>query len=77
MRHALAVLLLLMTSACSEAPERTWTVSEFMADDALRSDHLLRCRENPGSLQNTANCRNAEEAEGRMRLQRMNRALGG
>ncbi|KAB2654874.1 EexN family lipoprotein [Brucella tritici] len=77
MRQVLAVLLLLLTSACSEVPERTWTVSEFMADSALRSDHLRRCRENPGSLQNTANCKNAEEAEGRMRLQRMNRALGG
>jgi hypothetical protein len=49
----------------------------FLADESLRADHIGKCRENPGELGETPNCRNAEEAEGKARLERMNRALGG
>ncbi|HEV7284005.1 MAG TPA: EexN family lipoprotein [Kaistia sp.] len=64
--------------ACSEAPRETViTVSEFLADASLRADHIDRCRQNPGALGQTANCRNAEQAQGKARLERMNRALGG
>lgn len=71
-------LLVLMLSACSEPPRETvFTVSEFLADDGLRAEHIEHCRENPGELAETPNCRNAEEADGKARLDRMNRALGG
>lgn len=75
------VALLAMTTllaACSEPPHApVITVSEFLADESLRADHIGKCRENPGELGQTPNCRNAEEAEGTARLERMNRALGG
>ncbi|MEO4002096.1 EexN family lipoprotein [Mesorhizobium sp. CAU 1732] len=78
MRQPAALLLMAMLAACSEPPRETViTVSEFLADDSLRAEHLEKCRDNPGTLDETANCRNAEEAEGKARLERMNRALGG
>ncbi|TKT75684.1 EexN family lipoprotein [Aquamicrobium sp. LC103] len=78
MRCLIALILLSAMAACSEQPgERTLTVSELVADDVLRAHHIARCRENPGELGHTPNCRNAQEAEGKARFQRMKKALGG
>jgi hypothetical protein len=67
-----------LLAACSEPPPaKIIDVTEFLADENLRADHIGKCRENPGKLGQTPNCRNAEEAEGKARLDRMNQALGG
>lgn len=78
MKRVAALVLVIFSAACSEPqPAAVITVSEFLANGSLRADHIGKCRENPGELGQTPNCRNAEEAEGKARLERMNRALGG
>ncbi len=78
MRWIAIGILAALLAACSEPPPATViTVSEFLADETLRSDQIGKCRDNPGELATTPNCLNAEEAEGKARLERMNRALGG
>lgn len=78
MRRVAALVMMALLAACSETPPATViTVSEFLADESLRADHIEKCREDPGALGPTPNCRNAEEAEGKARFERMNRALGG
>lgn len=78
MRLLAAFIVTALLAACSEPPSETViTVSEFLADESLRADHIRKCRDNPGELEQTPNCRNAEEAEGKARLERMNKALGG
>lgn len=78
MRRIAVLVMTALLAACSEPQQATViTVSEFLADESLRADHIGRCRENPGELGQTPNCRNAEEAEGKARLERMNSALGG
>lgn len=78
MKRIAALVLMALLAACSEPPRETViTVSEFLADDGLRAEHIEKCRENPGELAQTPNCRNAEEAEGNARFDRMNKALGG
>lgn len=78
MRLLAAFVLSASLAACSEpSSETVITVSEFIADENLRADHIRKCRDNPGELGQTPNCRNAEEADGKARLERMNRALGG
>ncbi|NTE68291.1 EexN family lipoprotein [Agrobacterium tumefaciens] len=77
MRRLLTVATLLLLTACSQESERTYTVDEFMAHEALLSRTISDCRDNPGELRNTANCRNAEAADGKLRLQNMRKALGG
>lgn len=78
MKRSTAFVMTALLAACSEPPPASViTVSEFLADESLRADHIRNCRENPGELAQTPNCRNAEEAEGKARLERMNRALGG
>jgi hypothetical protein len=67
----------LLVAACSQESERTYTVDELIADEALLSRTISECRDNPGELRNTANCRNAEAADGKLRLQNMRKALGG
>lgn len=69
-----AVLLLL--SACSPE-EKVYTVDELVADEALLTKIIGDCRNNPGELNNTPNCRNAEAADGKLRLERMRKSLGG
>lgn len=76
MRRAF-LLTMLGLAACSEPTERTYTVEELVADEALLSSIITNCRNNPGELRDTANCRNAEAADGKLRLQRMRRTLGG
>ena len=78
MKRVAALFMMALPVACSEPPPAAIiTVSEFLADENLRADHIGKCRENPGELAQTPNCRNAEEADGKARLERMNRALGG
>lgn len=77
MRKLLLLLMTLGLTACSEPTERTYTVEELVADEALLSGIITNCRNNPGALRDTANCRNAESADGKLRLQRMRETLGG
>jgi hypothetical protein len=71
------LVVLMLLAACSQESERTYTVDEFVADEALLSRTISECRNNPGELRNTPNCRNAEAADGKLRLQNMRKALGG
>jgi hypothetical protein len=48
-----------------------------MADEALLAKVIKECRNNPGAWRETPNCRNAEVADGRPRLERMHKSLGG
>lgn len=68
---------LVLLAACSQEPERTYTVDELIADEALLRRTISECRDNPGELRNAANCQNAEAADGKLRLQNMRKALGG
>jgi hypothetical protein len=77
MRRVPIFVSLLLLAACSQGSERTYTVEEFVADTALLTRTISGCRDNPGQLRNTPNCRNAEAADGRLRLQNMRKALGG
>lgn len=77
MKQIAALLLMLPLAACLNPGEGTHTVSDYLNDDGLRAEQLGKCRENPGELAQTPNCRNATEADGKARLQRMNKALGG
>jgi hypothetical protein len=78
MKRIAALVMTALLAACSEPPPTSViTVSEFFADENLRADHIGKCRDDPGGLGQTPNCRNAEAAEGKARLKRMNRALGG
>ena len=77
MRQIPLLAAFLILGSCSEKTEQTFTVDELIADDALLSGIMTECRNNPGELSETANCRNAEAADGKLRLQNMRRALGG
>jgi len=78
MKRAIILMLVATLTGCSDWPfERAIAVDEFLSDEALRADHIAHCRQNPGDLSRTPNCRNAEEAEGKARLKRMNNLLGG
>jgi len=68
---------MLLLSACSPVKERTYTVEELIADDASLAKIIAECRNNPGELRDTPNCRNAEAADGKIRLERMRKSLGG
>ncbi|ANK88414.1 hypothetical protein AMC82_PC00175 (plasmid) [Rhizobium phaseoli] len=71
MKWLLSSAALLFLVACSPQVDKIYTVDELMPDDGL----LARCRNNPGELRDTPNCRNAEAADGR--LERMGKSLGG
>ena len=74
----LAVLILTIApSSCSKQSERVYSVDDLMADRALLSDMIAKCRSNPGELRATPNCMNAEAADWKSRLERMGKALGG
>lgn len=77
MSRSLIVLALLLLAACSEKTEQPYTVDQLAADEALLSRILVKCRNNPGELRATANCQNAEAADGKLRLEKMRKALGG
>ena len=77
MRKPSLLVTMLGLAACSEQTERTYTVEELVADETLLSSIITNCRNNPGELRDTTNCRNAEAADGKLRLQRMRQTLGG
>jgi hypothetical protein len=77
MRRVPIFVSLALLAACSQGSERTYSVEEFVADPELLARTISVCRDNPGELRNTPNCRNAEAADGRLRLQNMRKALGG
>ncbi len=77
MRRIPIFITLLLLAACSQESERTYTVDELIADEPLLSRTISDCRNNPGELRDTPNCRNAEAADGKLRLQNMRKALGG
>lgn len=77
MRRVPIFASLLFLAGCSQGSERTYTVEEFVADPELLARTISDCRDNPGELRNTPNCRNAEAADGKLRLQNMRKALGG
>jgi hypothetical protein len=76
-RRVPILVSLALLAACSQGSEPTYTVEEFVADPELLTRTISDCRGNPGELRNTPNCRNAEAADGRLRLQNMRKALGG
>lgn len=69
-------LIIAMLTGCSQA-EKTYSVEDFLVNDALLAEHVEKCRKNPGELGQTPNCVNAAAADGKARLQRMKKALGG
>ncbi|PDT06849.1 EexN family lipoprotein [Rhizobium sp. M1] len=77
MRWILAGGAALLLSACFPQTEKVYTVAELIADDALLATIIAECRGNPGELHDTPNCRNAETADGKLRLERMRKALRG
>lgn len=77
MKRFSILITLLMLAGCSEETGRIYTVDKLVADEALLSRIITECRNNPGELRETANCMNAEAADGKLRLQRMRQALGG
>ena len=77
MRQLALYLALLVLSGCSEQPEVSYTVDELVADKNLLSELIDKCRNNPGEFRNNANCKNAEAAEGKLRLEQMRQSLGG
>lgn len=77
MRSVALVIAALGLTACGDHAKRTSTVDELAADETLLADMIADCRNNPGDLANTPNCRNAEAAVGKLQLERMQRLLGG
>lgn len=73
MRRPLLLMAIAGLAACSEKAERTYTADELVADEALLSGLITTCRNNPGERSETTNCRNAERAAFKMRLQLMQR----
>lgn len=77
MKHALIGMIAMGLSACSGQTEKTYTVDELMAAEALLSKRVQECHNNPGKLRETPNCRNAEAADWKLRLERMRKSLAG
>lgn len=77
MKKIITLAGLVLLAGCSQPSAPTFTVEEFLADEALLAEHVEKCRNNPGELGQTPNCVNAAAADGKARLQRMNKALGG
>lgn len=70
------VITTLLIAACAPQ-QKIYTVDELVADETLLAKMITECRNNPGELSDTANCRNAEAADGKLRLERMRQSLGG
>lgn len=75
MTRLVIVTLLLTLAGCSGEKERTYSIDELTTDEALLGRILSVCRNNPGDQRDTANCVNAEAADGKLRLQKMRKAL--
>ena len=77
MRRSPILAALLLLAACSEKTEQSYTVDQLTADETQLSRITTECRNNPGELREIANCQNAEAADGKLRLEKMRKALGG
>ncbi|TKV70712.1 EexN family lipoprotein [Rhizobium sp. AU243] len=77
MRWFVSAMAILLLSTCSAEEEKVYAVDELVADEVLLTKIIGECRNNPGELRDTANCRNAEAADGKLRLERMRKSLGG
>ncbi|MBY5851225.1 EexN family lipoprotein [Rhizobium leguminosarum] len=77
MKHLLLGIVTLTLSGCFGQGDRIYTVDELMADEALLAKIMSECRNNPGALRQRPNCQNAEAADWKLRLERMNTSLGG
>ncbi|KAF5881305.1 EexN family lipoprotein [Rhizobium sp. PEPV16] len=77
MKHLLLGIVMLTLSGCFGDEDRIHTVDELMDDQVLLAKITSECRNNPGVLRQTPNCQNAAAADWKLRLERMNRALGG
>ncbi|MBY3125561.1 EexN family lipoprotein [Rhizobium laguerreae] len=77
MKHLLLGIVVLTLSGCFGDEDRIYTVDELMDDGVLLAKITSECRSNPGALRQTPNCQNAAAADWKLRLERMNRALGG
>lgn len=60
--------IVLFLSACSPQTEKVYTVDELIADEALLTKITGECRNNPDELHGTPKCRDAEAADGKLRL---------
>jgi hypothetical protein len=76
MTRIVILALFLTLAGCSGEKESTYSVDELTADEVLLGRILSECRNNPGDERDTANCVNAEAADGKLRLQKMRKALG-
>lgn len=77
MKRVVFIVMLSAITSCSEQSEKSYTVSELLADPALLANIIGECRNNPGELAKTPNCQNAESADGKLRLEQMRKSLGG
>ena len=77
MKYLLPGIAALALSGCFGEGDKIYTGDELMAAQALLAKITSECRNNPGALRQTPNCQNAEAADWKLRLERMNRALGG
>ncbi|SCB61599.1 hypothetical protein GA0061105_12043 [Rhizobium aethiopicum] len=77
MKRLFSGATLVLLSACSPQTDKIYTVDELAGDEALLTKILGECRNIPADPGETPNCRNAEAADGKLRLERGRRALGG
>ncbi|NTH46700.1 EexN family lipoprotein [Agrobacterium rhizogenes] len=77
MKRLIFLTFLIGLAGCSKQSERIYSVDELMADQTLLSDIIAKCRSNPGELQATPNCVNAEAANGKSLLLGIGKAPGG
>lgn len=74
--YAVIIIVAALLAGCFEERAATYTVEELTADEALLNRVIAECRNNPSDLRGSANCVNAEAADGKLRLQNMRKALG-
>jgi hypothetical protein len=77
MKWSAVSFAILFLSACSPQADKIYTVDELITDPVVLTKIIGQCRNDPGELRDTPNCRNAEAADGKLRLERMRRSLGG
>ena len=77
MRWFISGAAMLVLAACSPQADVVYTVDELINDHSLLANIIDECRNNPGELHTTPNCLNAEAADGKIRLERMRKKLGG
>ena len=61
MKYILIIIPLISFIGCSEK-EETHTVSWFLEHEKIMNETNKKCRNNPGDLSNTPNCKNSKIA---------------